>query len=457
MAVKGLKDDGHLYLPEVCRRGAECLLVQDEKCVPKSFPGTVARTPDTRVGLSQALNEFYDFPSKKMFVAGVTGTNGKTSTAYMVECIFNFCGWPTALMGTVDRHFKNQSWPSNLTTPEPIELFRRMGDFLSLSAKALALEVSSIALDQRRTDGLDFNVGVFTNLTRDHLDYHLNFEKYFSAKKRLFRLMEGSGRDHFVSVINRDDPYGRRLIRELRGRVLTFGEERAGETPADFSFKVKSQNLRRTVFSIRSPEGRAEGEVPLMTPASNIAGALAVGVTAGFSLSHCVKALKGFSGVPGRLEKITPTGSPFQVFVDYAHTPSALTAVLKILQSCKKRPGRIVTVFGCGGDRDREKRGEMAETAHQFSDQVILTSDNPRGEDPLDIIEECLRPLSPSQRKKWIVEEDRKKAIELSVEGAQKGDFIVILGKGHERVQVIGDKRIPFDDREIAKACLSRP
>ena len=456
VAIKGKTDDGHRYLDQACEKGAQFLLVQDSSLVPPSFKGTVARTPDTLKALSILLNEFYDHISQKLFVVGVTGTNGKTTTSYLTEHILNHCGWPSGVVGTIERRFKDNTWPARLTTPDPVELFQRLKDFFDLSAKAVIMEISSIALDQRRTDGLDFNVGVFTNLTQDHLDYHLNFENYFTAKKRLFQEMERLEGNHFVSLINRDDSFGQRLLKELRGRRYTFGEER-GESRADFSFQIKSQDLFHTLLTIRSPDDFSEGEISLTGRHNiyNVIGAVAVAVTAGFSLPDCVKALKNFSGVSGRLEKITSRKHPFQVFVDYAHTPSALQQVLQSLNACHTSPGQIVTVFGCGGNRDREKRGEMAQVAGNLSHRVILTSDNPRHEDPKDIIEDCLRPLSPAIRRKIIVEEDRAKAIQKAIQEAGKGDFLLIAGKGHERVQIIGDKRIPFDDRDVAKAFLS--
>ena len=453
VAIKGQMDDGHRYLNQACQKGARFLLVQEDSSVPPSFTGTVARTADTLKALSQLLNEFYDHVSQKLFVVGVTGTNGKTTTACLTEHIFNHCGWPTGLIGTIERRFKDRAWPARLTTPDPVELFQRLKDFFDLSAKAVVMEVSSIALDQRRTEGVDFNVGVFTNLTRDHLDYHLNFENYFSAKKNLFRKMENLDNNHFVSLINEDDDFGRRLLKELRGRRYTFGERDS----ADFSFTIKSQDLFHTLFTIQSPDDFSEGEIALAGRHNmyNVAGAVAVAATAGFSLSDCVKSLKSFSGVSGRLEKITSRQHPFHVFVDYAHTPSALQQVLRSLNSFQSTAGRVVTIFGCGGNRDREKRGEMAQVAARLSHRVFLTSDNPRHEEPNAIIEDCLRSLSQKDRGKFVVEPDRHAAIQKAIQEAGKGDFLLIAGKGHETVQIIGDKRFPFDDRKVAKAFLS--
>ena len=453
-ALKGREDDGHRYLHKAAQKGAGALLVQDADSVPPDFKGTVVQAEDTAKALSLALNEFYDNPSRKLFMIGVTGTNGKTTISYLTEHILNRLGLPAGIIGTVERRFKGRVWPARLTTPDPVELFKRLKDFLDLQARAVVMEVSSIALSQKRTDGMDFNVGVFTNLTRDHLDYHPDFESYFSAKKRLFQKMEQSRESRFVSLINRDDSFGRRLLRELRGRRLTFGEG-AG---ADFSFQIKFQDLSRTVFTIRSPDDFAEGEISLTGRHNiyNVTGAVSAAVTAGFALPDCLKALRDFPGVPGRLEKVTGSHQPFQVFVDYAHTPSALKQVLQSLNSFLKPPGRLVTVFGCGGDRDREKRGEMALTAGALCRRVILTSDNPRREDPKKIMEDCLKPLPPPVRRKFTLEKDRAKAIEQAVQEAKAGDFILIAGKGHERVQIIGDRRIPFDDREIAKSALPR-
>ncbi|MCY4513423.1 MAG: UDP-N-acetylmuramoyl-L-alanyl-D-glutamate--2,6-diaminopimelate ligase, partial [Bdellovibrionales bacterium] len=453
VAVQGKEDDGHRYLKEACQKGASFLLVQEDSLVPSGFTGTVVRSSNTLKALPLVLNEFYDHISKKLFVVGVTGTNGKTTTSYILDHVFNHCGWPSGVIGTIERRFKNKVWPASLTTPDPVELFQRLQDFFDLSAKAVVMEVSSIALDQYRTDGMDFNVGVFTNLTQDHLDYHLNFESYFSAKKRLFQNMENSDGSHFVSLINRDDTFGQRLFKELRGRRYTFGEG----SSADFSFEIKFQDIFHTLFTIRSPDDFSEGEIALTGRHNmyNVIGAVAVAVTAGFSLSDCVASLKNFSGVPGRLEKITSREHPFQVFVDYAHTPSALQQALESLSTCHPSDSsRIITVFGCGGNRDKDKRGEMAQVAAHLSHRVFLTSDNPRHEDPQDIIDDSLRALSQKDREKFVVELDRAAAIQKAIQEAEKGDFLLIAGKGHETVQIIGDKRHPFDDRKVAKSFL---
>ena len=362
-ALKGEKQDGHSFLKEAITKGAVALLVEDDSQVPETFPGAILKTKDTRGSLSFLLNALYDFPSKKLFSVGVTGTNGKTSTACMIEHLFQHCGWKTGLIGTIQQKCGQKKWPAKLTTPEPVQLFERLKDFLDLGAKALVMEVSSIALHQKRVEGLNFNIGLFTNLSQDHMDYHKNSEEYFLSKKRLFEIMQDSEGNH-AFIINKDDPSGQRLLKELKGPCFSLGAE-----GADFSFKIKKQSLKNTLFTIHTPQGKADILLPLagIYNVYNAVSALSAALMAGFCLNSCKKALESFPGVTGRMEWLTPEDHPFRLCVDYAHTPEALKVVLKTLKSQIKE-GRLVSVFGCGGDRDTEKRGPMTHTALEFSD-----------------------------------------------------------------------------------------
>ena len=449
VALKGERENGHCFLKEAVQKGASVLLVEDISQVPSSFKGTVLKTEDGRVALSVLLNELYDFPSRKLFGVGVTGTNGKTSTSSMIEYIFCCGGWKTGLTGTIHQKCGEKTWPSLLTTPEPVELFERLNDFLNLGAKALVMEASSIGLHQKRLNGINFNICVFTNLSQDHIDYHKNIEDYFQSKKKLFELMrESSGNQNHISIINKDDFYGKRLLKELKGPSLSFGEDRA-----DFYFKLKERSLFKTLFTAHTPEGTRDIELPLsgVYNISNAVAAIAAAFTAGFSLDVCKKALESFPGVPGRLERITPKNYPFKVFVDYAHTPDALRVVLTALRQ-EKGKGRLVTVFGCGGGRDREKRGIMTETALKLSDKVILTSDNPRWESSSQILNDCLLKV---KRSALSVCWDRKEAIKESLLNAKAGDLILITGKGHESFQIIEGTKHPFSDKEVVKSFIT--
>lgn len=449
VALKGERQDGHLFLKEVVERGAAALLVEETSQVPLNFKGLVLKTKDTRSSLSLLLNELYDFPSKKFFSVGVTGTNGKTTTAFMIERIFSHCGWKTGLIGSIEQRCGDKKWPSPLTTPEPVELFQRLKDFLDLEARALVMEVSSIGLHQQRVEGMDFNISLFTNLSRDHMDYHKNLEDYFQSKKRLFSLSPGESKNK-VFLVNRDDKWGHRLLKELKGPCFTFGAK-----GGDFSFEIKKGSLSHTLFKIHTPKGGAEIRLPLpgLYNVYNAMAACTSALMAGFPLDSVKKALESFTGVPGRMERVTPLDHPFQVFVDYAHTPDALKTVLKTLKSQRAKKGRVVAVFGCGGDRDRGKRAEMTKVALALSDQVILTSDNPRSESPDQIVKDCLSGIK--NKNSLQVHWDRGLAIKEAVLKSRPGDLILIAGKGHESFQIVNGKKHPFSDREEAKKNLN--
>lgn len=451
VALKGFRHDGHCFLKEAITNGASVLLVEKTSEVPLHFQGSVFKAQDTRVALLKVLHELYDFPHEKLFSVGVTGTNGKTTVAWLIAHLFESAGWKTGLVGTIHQRCGENVWPSLLTTPEPVELFERLQHFLELGAKALVMEVSSIGLHQKRLEGLDFNIGLFTNLGQDHLDYHKNMEEYFQAKKKLF-LRTHAADKNFRFVINRSDSFGRRLLKELNtSAAVSFGENEG-----DFSFTIKTQGFQKTVFHLKGHKGE-EGDItiPLMGAynVSNAVGAFAAARLAGFSFEVCRKALENFSGLPGRLEEVTPMGYPFCVFIDYAHTPDALNMVLKAVKSHLKKEASLITVFGCGGDRDRQKRSAMMQTALLYSNKVILTSDNPRFEDREQILKDCLKGCGKGNPQ-VLVEWDRKAAIKSTIQLARPGDCVLIAGKGHETYQIIKEKKYPFSDKEVARSYL---
>jgi len=452
VAIKGQKTDGHNYIPEAIQKGATVLLVEKDSLVPSDFKGLILKSKDTRKDLALVLNEYYQCPSQKLFMIGVTGTNGKTTISYMLEHILNSCGWATALIGTIDQHFKNQHWLAQLTTPDPIETFERLHDFYHLGAKACVMEVSSIGLDQKRAEGIDFKAAIFTNLTHDHLDYHLNLENYFQAKKKLFLKAINQKDKNFFCIINNDDKYGRRLIKDVPNKIYTYGSQES-----DFCFKITHQTLNQTIFDLKTPFGSTQVILPLVGEYNvyNAVAALACATVIGFKLEDSKHAIESFKFIIGRLQKVTNREHPFEVFVDYAHTPVALGLVLKNLQQFKKDQNLIV-VFGCGGDRDKQKRSSMVQAATQYADKVFLTSDNPRFENPESIIKEGLKNLKPLLKHKITEESDREQAIKKAIFFAKEGDLVLIAGKGHEKFQIVQGEKKAFDDVEVAKMYLKK-
>ena len=449
-ALKGQKTDGHNYLKQAIQRGASVLLVEKTDNIPPDFKGAILKYKSKLEGLSKILNQFYNFPSEKLFTVGVTGTNGKTSFCYLLEHFFKFCGWPTAVMGTVDQHFNQHKWPATLTTPDPSEIFERLNDFIRLEARAVVMEVSSHALDQNRLKGIDFKAMIFTNLTQDHLDYHKNMENYFQAKKKLFTQAEQERNKNNFCLVNQDDEYGRRLKNLIHSSpCYTYGQD----PESDFCFKIKSQTNSKSVFELKSLSGHYEFLLPLAGDYNvyNAVSAISCAMLTGFKAKDCVNALKNFPGVPGRLEKVIHKNLPFDIFIDYAHTPSAL---FNVLQTLKNQAEKLILVFGCGGDRDQEKRPLMVGTALNFADHIFFTTDNPRFEDLDQITEQALKQSSAKGKSKITVELDRKEAVKKALQYARPGDCVLIAGKGHEQFQLIRDKRIPFSDKETALSCI---
>lgn len=455
VAIRGHAVDGHRYIPQVCRQGAIALIVEDAATVPKTYDGAVVVVPDTRVALDELASHFHGRPADHMFCVGVTGTNGKTSTTYMIEAVLEKYGWKTGVLGTINHHFGGHVWESQLTTPDPLTLHKRLSEFRALGGEAAAFEVSSHALAQKRVDDLPFDAAVFTNLTRDHLDYHKSMDEYFAAKERLFREVLGASRKSQVwAVINADDPAGRKLQVTDRAKVWTYGQG-----AADFRFLIREQDFGGTRFTLKTPRGEAEIHLPLpgLHNVYNATAAIAVGLAADASLATCSEALANFRGVPGRLQKV-PNDKGVHVFVDYAHTDDALKVVLAALGEVRRSAqleNRIITVFGCGGDRDKGKRPLMAQAALAGSDLVFLTSDNPRTEDPDQIIQDGVAGLAPEVLNQTVFTEvDRRAAIGRALQSAQVGDVILIAGKGHETYQIVGAEKRPFSDVEVVKEWL---
>ena len=446
VAMKGCKTDGHNYLESAIQKGAQVLVVEDKEKIPNSsFNGMVCVVPNTRDILPVLLNEFYDYPSEKMFCIGITGTNGKTTTSYMLSHILSHCGWQTGLIGTIKSRVGDWEQSNTLTTPDPAETYYLLNKFYERGAQAAIMEVSSIGLDQDRVRGLDFNLGVFTNLSQDHLDYHGTISNYFQAKKKLFQLSNLSEKKKFLAILNLDGSFGVALAKEIRVPYISYGEK-----AARFSWKIVSSDLSGTQFKLLVDQKERDVYLPIpgIYNVSNAVAALCCAYAAGFSLEKGIEALRHFPGISGRLERVKPHCYPM-VFVDYAHTPKALEAVLLFINSHKNTNSKLVTVFGCGGERDKDKRPLMAQVADQYSDKVFLTSDNPRGEDPMNIIKDCIKGIT--DRKKITVEVDREQAILRALRESEEKDIILIAGKGHERLQIIGAQRQPFNDAGVVK------
>ncbi|WP_413586429.1 UDP-N-acetylmuramoyl-L-alanyl-D-glutamate--2,6-diaminopimelate ligase [Bdellovibrio sp. HCB274] len=455
VAIRGVKVDGHTFIPDAISKGASVLVVEDPNQVPNNFKGFVLRVENTREALDLLASHYHGDPAQEMFCVGVTGTNGKTSVTYMVESILNHANMPTGVIGTVNHHLQEKVWPSEMTTPDPIYLQKRLREFRDDGAQAVAMEVSSHALDQHRVDSVPFNTVIFTNLTRDHLDYHETMEKYLEAKQRLFTdLLWLTDKHPCFAIVNIDDKYGRRLHVADPAVLWTYGADKA----ADLNFKIKSMDFTLTIFDLKTPLGTVEVQLPMSGTHNvmNAVAAIGAGLSAGIPLEKCAEALSRFTGVPGRLQSV-PNNKNLSIFVDYAHSPDALENVLTALTNVReslKSNAKIWTIFGCGGDRDKGKRPLMAEMALKFSDAVVVTSDNPRTEEPQTIIDDILKGVTAQDKNKVTVMVDRKDAIHAAINKAQEGDVILIAGKGHEDYQIIGTTKYPFSDVQVAEQAL---
>jgi len=460
IAEKGISNDGHSYITNAIKNGASALLVEKVDLIPSDYSGLVLKSNNARAIAPIIGALFYNKPSHKLFCMGVTGTNGKTSFTYLVEHFFNTAQMPTGVIGTIDHHLGNKTWNTERTTPHPIELQERLHDFVKNKAHSLAIEVTSHAIDQKRVEGIEFDVGVFTNLTRDHLDYHSTMEEYFEVKQKFFtEILTQSPKKEVFAIINRDDPWGAQLKIHSKITKWTYGSQLNKNLKSDFSFTLNSMDFKGTNFTAETPHGSVSLRSPLIGNHNiyNVLGAVAAGVAGGLSLSHIENVLPHFKGIPGRLQRVL-TDQPKSIFIDYAHTPDALENVLLSLLRIKeqsKTNGKILCVFGCGGDRDKGKRPIMGNIAEKYSDLVIVTSDNPRTEDPLLIINEIKMGFNNSAAKTVVLEPDRQKAIALAINEAKREDIILIAGKGHEDYQIIGKEKFYFSDYETARKILA--
>ena len=455
VAIRGHRADGATFAEEAMRRGAAAIVA--ETPAPDGAKVPWIRTPDARLALAELAGIFYEHPSESLKVVGVTGTNGKTTSTYLLAAVFDAAGQTCGRMGTVTVRVGPDAADerdASHTTPEAPDVQRLMREMIQRGCKACAMEVSSHALVLHRVAGVRFAAAIFTNLTRDHLDFHVDMKQYFAAKKQLFEMLPAGA----PAVVNIDDPWGQELASALP-RVITYAINRQ----ADWRAVSIQSTLEGLAFQIERNGGTP---LPIRTPlvgrpnVYNILGVSAAASALGLPDSAIESGMARLEGVPGRFQVVSATTDDVRVVVDYAHTDDALKNLLETARPLTS--GRLVTVFGCGGDRDKTKRPLMGAVAARLSDVVVLTSDNPRSEDPLRIIEEIKRgivpPVDPGAPKRpttpLLVNADRRRAIEQAIRSAQPGDLVIVAGKGHEKYQVIGDRTIPFDDVEIAQAAL---
>lgn len=449
VALKGQHVDGAAFAHQAIDRGA--IGIVSTSSPPADARVAWATVTDARLALAHIAAGLAGNPSREMRVIGVTGTNGKTTTAHLIAAIFEASGVSCGLLGTVGYRVGQEVREATHTTPEAPEVQTLLRDMVDRGCGACAMEVSSHALSLQRVAGMTFAAGVFTNLTRDHLDFHEDMEAYFQAKRRLFEMLPRDA----PSLINLDDPRGTTLV-EMAGRPVTYAINRPADiTPGPLSFSL--DGLR---FDIRTPRGTLHVRSSLVGRPNvyNILAAVATATALGLSFDEIESGIAALEGVPGRFQVVSGPKDDVTVVVDYAHTDDALRNLLETARPLAE--GRLITVFGCGGDRDRTKRPLMGAVAGRLSDLIVITSDNPRSEDPARIIEEVQRGITPDTRRdtaqRILAVVDRYEAIGKAIDTARAGDLVLLAGKGHEKYQVIGSQVLPFDDVAVAQEALAR-
>ncbi len=458
VAVRGFHSDGHQFISQAIKQGALAIVAEKQAGpVPAGIPLLIV--DDSRRALALLANTFFGHPSRRLLLTGITGTNGKTTTTYLIKSILETAGHTTGLIGTIDYRVGDKVYPAPNTTPESLELQRLLAEMVGLGVSNCVMEVSSHAIALGRIEGCEFAAAAFTNLSQDHLDFHETMDAYFQAKLKLFTGLSPEA----WAIINSDDAHGVEIVKRTRARVITTGfSELANVRPVG----TVRHGINGLMFDAASPAGTIPVESSLVGRYNihNILTAIGIGVALSASAETIARGIRNMKAVPGRMEKVDE-GQPFGVVVDYAHTEDAMVRLLESVREVTAR--RIITVFGCGGDRDRTKRPAMGAAAIKGSDVVIITSDNPRTEEPLSIIREIERGLAadgvkmPAQKddakqvapgkKPYYVIPGRHEAVAFAVGLARPGDVVVLAGKGHEDYQIIGEKKMHFDDREVAR------
>jgi UDP-N-acetylmuramoyl-L-alanyl-D-glutamate--2,6-diaminopimelate ligase len=451
VAVAGFKQDGRRFIPEAVARGAGLVVLEGEDA-----PAAPARVlvPSARDALARLADAYWGHPSRALTLVGITGTNGKTTTSFLVEALLRAAGHRTGLIGTIQYRVGTRAVDASQTTPEALELQGLLAEMRDGGITGAAMEVSSHALALARVGGTEFDAAVFTNLTQDHLDFHGTLEEYRKAKRRLFEILAAGLKPRRAAVVNVDDPAGASMVAGLPLRALRF----ALRAPAEIRARRFTSGGDGIRMDVETPAGPLEIASPLVGEHNvmNLLGAVGVGVALEIPLATVASALGAVAAVPGRFERVE-AGQPFLVVVDYAHTPDALERVLTTARKLVSPGGRLVAVFGCGGDRDRGKRPVMGELAARLADRAWVTSDNPRTERPGAIVDEVLVGVArvPGAAKRTVADPDRRTAIGAALGWARAGDVVVIAGKGHETYQVVGQEVLPFDDRAVAREFLS--
>ena len=445
-ALHGAKEDGNKFVRDALERGA--VAVTSEDAAPAELPAKVAwiRVPDGRKALAIAAANFFGHPAEALQLIAVTGTNGKTTTTSLIDSVLSAAGAKTGLFGTIRYHTPRGAYPAPNTTPESLDLQRFFAEIRDAGGKYAVMEASSHALVLDRLWGCHFQAAVFTNLTREHMDFHKDFEDYFAAKRRLF---EGTGAGApEVAVLNADDPYSKRLA-GLAKQTVTYGIEAS----ADICVKKFQLAFSGLQFVAHTPKGQLQIESPLVGRINvyNILAAIGAAQAAEIPNATIEAGIRALQNVPGRFERVD-LGQPFLVIVDFAHTDDALENLISTARELNPK-GRVITLFGCGGGKDRTKRPVMGEASGRLSDLTILTNDNPRQEDPLKIITDIVVGLQKS-RGKYLIEPDREKAIGIAFDEARAGDLVLLAGKGHEDYQILADRTLPWDDRNVAQQAL---
>lgn len=451
ICLTGSKVDGHSYINQAYAAGAVAVLVEKPVKAPAGL--TVIQVPSTRQAMQAVVPYFFDYPARKLRMIGVTGTNGKTTTTYLIRSILKQAGFRVGISGTIQTLIEDRILPVKNTTPDVVELQTVLAEMVHAGIDYVIMEVSSHALALNRVAGCEFDVGVFTNVTRDHLDFHLTFENYIDAKAELFRLLgrQDGHKGHKAAVINIDDDAGSAMLANTNCRAITYAINQAADIQAQ-SIDVQAAGARFHVASWLGDFALAL-KITGIFNVYNVLGAIGAALAEGVDIKLIRQSLESFSSVPGRFE-LVDEGQDFAVIVDYAHTPDGLENILRTARQFAKR--RIIAVFGCGGDRDRTKRPVMGKIAAQMADVVIATSDNPRSEDPDFILTEIEAGIKPelAVNKKYEKIVDRRQAITRALTLAGRDDIVIIAGKGHETYQILKDQTISFDDRQIARQIL---
>jgi UDP-N-acetylmuramoyl-L-alanyl-D-glutamate--2,6-diaminopimelate ligase len=445
-ALRGERTHGIRHIQEALLKGAKTFL--SEESVPQNFPETWVKAPDAREALALCSANFYSHPSKRMKIVGITGTKGKTTLTYLLEAILKSSRCIPGVIGTISYRFLDKEIPPERTTPEAPDLQRMLAEMAEDGATHCLIEVSSHALEMKRVAGIEFDVVVFTNLSGEHLDYHQSMENYFQAKKKLFLFNQNKKR---MAVINTDDSWGKKLISEVPLGVIPYGREYSAIIRGE-KFKLSEEGAQ---LSVKFPGGTLPLRSPLLGKPNlyNILAAVSVALTLNIPHLAIKEGIASLKGVPGRFEKIK-NSLGLHIFVDYAHTDDALRNLLETVLD--QSANRIILVFGAGGDRDKTKRERMGRVAGALADWTILTSDNPRSEDPQAIIFDIEKGIKKTGENKYEIQPDRRKAIDKALALGKKGDYILVAGKGHEDYQIIGDKVLPFKDAEVIRESLQK-